>query len=179
MATVVVLNGTSSSGKTTIARAFQELAPERFLNFSIDSILFTLPASALDRITSGADLSDLDIPRLVRAYYSCVRQLLELGHNLVIDNAITTEYQAGALREAVEGHRVLMVGLDCPAEVLAQRERERGDRRAGMAVAQHARIHTLLKYDLMIDSAGESARDAAAKIVAALQSPPRDTFERV
>ena len=172
MATVVVLNGTSSSGKTTIARAFQELAPGLFLNFSIDSILYALPSSARDRITNGADFSDLNIPNLVRAYYSCVRQLLDLGHDLVIDNAVTASYQAEALREAVEGHRVLMVGLDCSAEILAQRERERGDRRAGMAVAQHARIHTLLQYDLMIDSASESAHDAAAKIAAALQSLP-------
>ena len=172
MATVVVLNGTSSSGKTTIARAFQELAPGLFLNFSIDSILYALPLSARDRITSGADFSDLGIPNLVRAYYSCVRRLLELGHDLVIDNAITARYQAEALKEAVDGHRVLMVGLDCAADVLAQRERERGDRRAGMAVAQCAHIHTWLQYHLRIDSASESAGDAAARIVAALQSLP-------
>jgi chloramphenicol 3-O phosphotransferase len=39
VATIVVLNGTSSSGKTSIARAFQEAAPSLFLNFSIDSVL--------------------------------------------------------------------------------------------------------------------------------------------
>jgi len=35
MALAVVLNGTSSSGKTTVARAFQEIAPRLFLNGAI------------------------------------------------------------------------------------------------------------------------------------------------
>ena len=168
MATVIVLNGTSSSGKTTIARAFQELAPGLFLNFSIDSIIDALPQSARDRITAGADISDLRVPELVKAFYACAGELLTLGHDLIIDHAITARYHAELLREATHGHRVLLVGIDCPLEVLRQREIARGDRRRGMAEQQARTIHTLVEYDLFIDTSTTSAEEAAARIVAAL-----------
>ena len=170
MSTVVVLNGTSSSGKTTIARAFQEIAPGLFLNFSIDSILYALPASAIGRIERGDDITDLKLPQLVRAFYGCVGRLLELGHNLVIDHAVTAQYHAEALNAAVATHDVLMVGVDCPPHVLEAREKQRGDRRPGMAVQQSATIHKWLRYDLMIDSAELSPEEAATRIVAALKS---------
>lgn len=168
MATVVVLNGTSSAGKTTAARAFQERAPGLFLNFSIDSILSALPRSALARITSGADISDLRYPELVRAFYACVRQLLALGHDLVIDHAVISREQAALLLEAIAGHEVLLVGLDCPAAVLRAREQARGDRRAGMAELQQRTIHDWLAYDLSIDTSTTSPEDAADRIVQAL-----------
>src|SRR5688572_22181271 len=104
VATVIVLNGTSSSGKTTIARVFQEIAPSLFLNFSIDSILSALPPSAIKRIAESTDLADLRVPELVKAFYACVGELLRLGHDLIIDHAVTASYHADLLREATHGH---------------------------------------------------------------------------
>jgi chloramphenicol 3-O phosphotransferase len=167
VATVVVLNGTSSSGKTTIARAFQEAAPRLFLNFSIDSILYALPPAIVERLKRG-EATDLRFLELVRGFCACVRELLALGHDLVIDHAVVTEAEAELLKAAVEGHRVLLVGLDCPVEVLAERERMRGDRRLGLAAMQCERIHQWLEYDLRIDSGRVSAEEAARVIVAAL-----------
>jgi chloramphenicol 3-O phosphotransferase len=167
---VIVLNGTSSSGKTSIARAFQELAPRTFLNFSIDSILSALPRSAIERIAASEDISDLRVPELVRAFYACVRELLALGHDLIVDHAVTAEYHAELLRAATAGHDVMLVGLDCPPDVLRQREQERGDRRIGMAEQQHARIHALLQYDLFLDTSTMSPEEAAARIVGRLVS---------
>ena len=179
MSTVVVLNGTSSSGKTSIARAFQNAAPGVFLNFSIDNILYALPPVALDRVKTGADISDLRLPELVRAFYACVRQLLDLGHDLVIDHAVTARYHADALIEAAGSHRVLLVGLDCPPEVLAERERGRGDRRPGLALDQQARIHSLLEYDVRIDTSIVSVDEAARQIVSALARGDGTAFAKV
>ena len=175
---MVVLNGTSSSGKTTLARAFQEIAPSTYLNFSIDSILSALPVSALERITKGEDISDIRLPELVGAYYACVRQLLALGHDLVIDHAVTARYHAEHLVSAVDSHRVIVVGLESPAEVLVQRERERGDRRVGMAAAQQPRIHSWLSYDLTIDTSVMSPQEGARRIVEALADPTGDALGR-
>jgi chloramphenicol 3-O phosphotransferase len=168
MSTVVILNGTSSSGKTAIARAFQELAPGLFLNFSIDSILFALPPSAIERIQRGAPIEDLRYPELVRAFYACVQTLASLGHDLVIDHAVISQAEAELLRAAVTGHRLLLVAVDCPLPLLVERERARGDRRIGLAAAQYERIHQSLSYDLRIDSAELTAEDAARAIVSAL-----------
>jgi chloramphenicol 3-O phosphotransferase len=168
MATVVVLNGASSSGKTTVARAFQELAPDLFLNFSIDAILYALPPDALDRIRTGADIADLHLPELVRGFYACVRELLALGHNLIIDHAVTAPYHAALLHAAIAGHDALLVGLDCPAEVLRRREADRGDRRPGLAEQQRSRVHSLLTYDLFFDTSELRAEEIARGILEAM-----------
>jgi chloramphenicol 3-O phosphotransferase len=168
VADIIVLNGTSSSGKTSIARAFQERAPKTFLNSSIDSILHALPPSAIERMQRGTDIDDLRYPELVRAFYACVATLAQLGHDLVVDHAIVTQRDADLLRTAVETHRVLFVGVDCPLPVLLERERSRGDRRIGLAAAQSGRIHQWLSYDLVIDSSQITAEHAADAIIAAL-----------
>ena len=178
MSLVVVLNGTSSAGKTSVARAFQEIAPPVFLNFSIDNILLALPAGAIERIQRGDDITDLRLPELVRAFYACARTLLDLGQNVVIDHAVTARYHAELLVAAVESHDVVLVGLDAPPHVLEERERVRGDRRAGMAVQQLPRIHQWLEYDLLIDTSATDPRDAAAQIARAVADGTRGAFER-
>ena len=178
MATVIVLNGTSSSGKTSIARAFQELAPTTCLNFSIDAILDTLPRKALERITSGADVADLHVPELVRAFYVCVRELLALGHDLIIDHAVTARYHLDLLLQATSSHRVLLVGLDCPVEILRERESARGDRTIGMAEQQARRIHSWLEYDLLLDTSTTTPDAGAARIADVLVSSSCDAITR-
>jgi chloramphenicol 3-O phosphotransferase len=168
VATVVVLNGTSSSGKTSIARAFQEIAPSVFLNFSIDSILLALPASAIARLQASTDIADVGYPRLVQAFYACVRQLADLGHDLVIDHAVISQAEAEMLLAATHSHRIFKVGLDCPLNVLTEREQQRGDRRIGLAAAQFDRIHQWLDYDLMIDTSRHTPEESARRIASLL-----------
>ena len=170
MATIVVLNGPSSAGKTTLARAIQAAAPSLFLNFSIDAILYSLPESALARINAGGDVSDLRLRDLHDAYFACVKQLATLGHDIVVDNAIVAERQAQHLRDAVQGHKVLTVLVTCAPDVLADRERARGDRRLGMAVAQLAQIEKWLQHDLRVDTSAESPEAAARRIISSLPS---------
>ncbi len=179
MPTIVVLNGTSSSGKTSIARAFQELAPGVFLNFSIDSILDALPVSAIERIQRGGDITDLRFPELVRAFYACVRELAALGHDLVIDHAVTARTSAELLLAAVESHRTLLVGLDCPLAVLAERQRARGDRQSGLAAVQCDRIHRWFDYDLFIDTSRTDAEEAARQIASALTAADSSAVVRM
>jgi chloramphenicol 3-O phosphotransferase len=165
MATIVVLNGTSSSGKTSIARAFQELAPGMFLNFSIDSVLYALPPRVLSHLQRESEPPEgLRYAELVQGYYACVRELAALGHDLVIDHAVTSRATADLLLSTVRPHRTLFVGLECPVEVLVARERSRGDRRPGLASGQHARVHGWFEYDLVIDTSQVSVEEAARRI---------------
>ena len=170
MATIVVLNGPSSAGKTTLARAVQEMAGSLLLNFSIDAILYSLPESALARIRAGTPVPDLRLAGLHDAYFACVKQLADLGHDLIVDNAITAERQAQRLREAVEGHQVLTVLVTCSPETLAERERARGDRRIGLAASQCDSIERWLQHDLRIDTSVDSPEAAARKIMSSLSS---------
>ncbi|MBB4676448.1 chloramphenicol 3-O-phosphotransferase [Crossiella cryophila] len=55
---------------------------------------------------------------------------------------------------ALAGLEVLWVGVRCSAEVAAGREMARGDRIAGMAVAQAESVHRGVVYDLEVDTVG-------------------------
>jgi len=178
VATVIVLNGASSSGKTTVARAFQELAPRLFLNFSIDSILYALPLSAQERIARSEDIADLRIRELVRAFYACVGKLLDLGHDLVIDHAVTARYHAELLVAAAGAHEVLIASVDCPEQTLRQREAARGDRRLGMASQQQRGIHLWLDHDIQIDTSRMAPEESARVVVEALTGGPHGAIER-
>lgn len=178
MAIAVVLNGVSSSGKTTLARAFQEIAPQVFLNFSIDTVLYALPPSAIERMAGGGDRSALHLPELVRAFYACVRQLLQLGHDLVVDHAVTARYHAELLLDAVESHQALLIGLDCPLHYLRARESSRADRRIGLAEDQQKTIHSQLEYDLLIDTSATRPEAAARQILNALKQESFGAVDR-
>lgn len=170
MATIIFLNGTSSSGKTSIARAFQELVPDLFLNFSIDAILDTLPPTLLAKLKTGEVMGrDVRYADLVRGFYACVASLANAGLDLIVDHAVVAESEAELLRNAIAGHRALLIGLDCPVDVLNERERARGDRRLGMAAAQCARVHQWLDYDLRIDTSRVDAVSAARQIAALIR----------
>lgn len=46
--TVIIINGTSSSGKTSIVRTFQNISQEPYLDMGIDKFLWMLPKRYLD-----------------------------------------------------------------------------------------------------------------------------------
>jgi chloramphenicol 3-O phosphotransferase len=164
VALIIVLNGVSSAGKTTLARALQERAARLFLNFSIDSILYALPEKVLERMKTGGDLGDLNYVELVRGYYGCVKQLADAGNSIISDNALTTRWQADLLLDAVEGHDVVLVKVDCAEASAVAREAARGDRRPGLARSQMDKVHRWLDYDVVVNS-DELAPEAAADIV--------------
>jgi len=181
---IISLNGTSSSGKTAIAKALQELLPRIYLNFSVDSILYALPDSALVRMTTGKDISDLNYPRLDRSFNACVRRLAEMGNLLVIDNAMVRVEQVTDFLHNVSGLSVLLVGVHCSMEVLSRRERQRQDRTIGEAAGQFDRIHRHVVYDVEVDSTIKTPHDLALEIVGHLHGHRerygvRETLERI
>lgn len=178
MATIVVLNGTSSSGKTTLARAFQELAPAVFLYYSVDSIFSALPQSIIARIVAGQVIPELPFKEIHDAFHACVAALAARGRDLIIDNSITSRTQAESLAAAVEGHRVLLVGVSCAREILEQRERARGDRNRGLATRQLGTIDRWLEYDLRIDTSNGDVEAGAARILEALAASELTAFAR-
>jgi chloramphenicol 3-O phosphotransferase len=64
---------------------------------------------------------------------------------------------------------VLWVGVRCDPEVLAERERRRGDRPPGQARWQAGRVHRWRGYDLELDTDRTTPEDGAAAVLDALR----------
>jgi chloramphenicol 3-O phosphotransferase len=167
---VVVLNGGSSSGKSTIARTLQRLLPPVWLCFSIDDLVDAMPPDD-GSITFGADgwvgLGE-HFPAAEQAWYRGLAAMAAAdGPGLLVDDV----FLGGARSQqrvaaGLASLRVLWVGVRCDPDVAVERERARGDRPAGMARTQAEAVHIGVHYDLEVDSTSSSPADCA-KLIAA------------
>jgi chloramphenicol 3-O phosphotransferase len=183
--TSIVLNGTSSAGKSSIALALQQRWPGPLQVSGLDTFLrcqsaaffglgndvapgFSwLPAAIGDGFGYRIALGPAG-HALTRAAAAFWRSTAELGLDQVIDDVWITREQADQLPRALVDSRVLWVGVHCPLVVLERRERERGDRRRGTARGQFDLVHGWRPYDLELDTSTMSPEECAEQIMAAL-----------
>jgi chloramphenicol 3-O phosphotransferase len=171
MTAVIVLNGGSSSGKTSIARALQEVLPGVWLTFGVDALLEALPGrgedprSGLVLEPDGAVTVTPEFRALEDAWYRGLAAMSRGGARLILDEVLL----AGAagqrrLRDALDGLSVLWVGVRCDPLVAAVREEGRPDRITGMAAAQATKVHAGVSYDIEVDTTTRSAAACAGQI---------------
>ncbi|MEY9876986.1 chloramphenicol 3-O phosphotransferase [Streptacidiphilus sp. MAP12-33] len=170
---VIVLNGGSSSGKSTLVRALQIVLPEPWLAVAVDAFVEMLPPSLLASETGFTVAADgtvavgAEFRALEAAWRTGVAAMVRAGARVVVDDV----FLGGAAsqerwRAALTGLNVLWVGVRCDGVVAAEREAARGDRAQGMAASQADAVHEGVVYDLEVDtSRAEPA--ACARTVAA------------
>lgn len=178
---IIVLNGTSSAGKSSIAKALQSLAKRPLLHVQMDSFLEMMPAryanhpdAFLFETTTVDGSPEVSIETgpygeaLMMGMRRAFASLADAGLDLIIDDVLITG-DADAYRDALTGHDVKWVGVQSTLDVAETRERDRGDRMIGLARWQHPRVHVGIHYDLILDTTDTSADACAAQI--------RDAFD--
>jgi chloramphenicol 3-O phosphotransferase len=80
---------------------------------------------------SGQKNDGLEFRKLEEGFYRCVKSLSELGHDLIIDNAIVSIESARLLVTHLGDQDVVMIGISCDLGELNRRETKRGDRTRG------------------------------------------------
>ncbi len=164
---IVVLNGGSSSGKTTIARALQEVLPGTWLRLSVDDLVEALPPDAIGYGAGGEVTPGDGFREAEAAWMAGVAAMARAGAGVILDDV----FLGGAasqhrVRVALEGLDVLWVGVRCDPEVAEARERGRPDRVPGMAALQAEVVHEGVVYDLEVDTTAGTAADCARAIAA-------------
>ncbi|WP_374574076.1 chloramphenicol phosphotransferase CPT family protein [Phenylobacterium sp.] len=174
---VVVLNGSSSAGKSSVAKALQRLAAKPFLHVAMDHFLDMLPERTLnhpDGITFQA-VGDGDPPetavftgevveRALSGMRRAVAALAGAGNHVIVDDVMLSGHEADDYRALLGDVDLRLVGLHAPLEVLEARERQRGDRHLGQARWQHLRVHHGLDYDLELDTSLAAPDELARRI---------------
>jgi chloramphenicol 3-O phosphotransferase len=126
---LVVLEGGSGTGKSSLASALQErLLPQQWLHFSTDTVLYCLPQSILDKANLQNDWTSIDTRAISRSAHACVGSLLMSGYRVIFDCVIMTERGARELLLALQAHRPVLVRLTCTWEETRRRTAARGDR---------------------------------------------------
>lgn len=173
---VVIVNGGSSSGKTSIVRQLQELLAEPWLAMSIDDFVGCLPPAlqhspdGFGVATGGAVQIGGVFTRLEAAWMAGLAATARAGAPVIVDDVfLSAAVSQARWRTALSGVAVAWVGVRCDAVIAQQREASRTDRDAGMAALQADQVHQNVFYDVQVDTSRTSARDCARITVASLR----------
>lgn len=159
---IIIINGPSSSGKTTLALAAQKQFEIPFLRFSFDLFLDNqvLP---LEQIRNGSFSWEAMRSSVFRGIHRCLPALANAGNNLIFDHIIESNSWLEDLLPSVSGLDVFFVGLHCSLPELERREAERGNRRSGEARTDFETVHNITSYDLELNS--ENALEDNVKLL--------------
>ena len=163
---IIFLNGTSSSGKSSIAVALLEVLDEPWFHMPVDAI------NAMRSRNRTAELGqaalDAVLTRTRAGFHRAVAAMAEAGNDIVADHVLSERWRLIDCLRVLDGYEVMFVAVRCSPRELARRERARGDREPGQAAAQQERVHAHGIYDLECDTTTTSPRDCALRIKAFL-----------
>ena len=156
---IILLNGVSSSGKSSLAKAIVKRLPDHF-HYNIDDFDIVIER-----------MEDREKQRLIPVsteyyFHRTIRMFSESGINLVVDQIL---HNIDTLRDCLstlKGYPVYFVGVHCPQKELEKRELERGDRTLGLSKKQLKYVHQQNEaYDIEVNTGLESLDTCADKIV--------------
>lgn len=167
---VLVLNGGSSSGKSTLARALQELLDGCWLRLGVDTLVDAAPPSLFG--AAGLSLGDdgevavgPDWVAVERQWMTGVAAMAAAGACLLVeDNFVSGPAAQQRWQQALRDVAVGWVGVRCSPEIVTEREAAREDRVAGMAASQAESVHSGITYDMVVDT-GRSSPERLATVV--------------
>jgi len=163
-AAVILVNGASSAGKSTLCKALQARLHEPFWHYSIDH--FRAGVLPWERIKSGEFAWPSLRPAFFNGFHRCLPALVGAGNNLIVEHIVETDAWLDDLVHLLAPFDVFFVGVHCPLPELEAREWRRGDRRLGEARNDFSTVHINRTYDFEVDGTQDAAANADAVIAA-------------
>jgi chloramphenicol 3-O phosphotransferase len=177
MATIIFLNGTSSSGKSTLIKGLQAALDEPFLELGLDKFIWMLPKRYLnqplwDEILGQADSAGELGHQLVSAMHHAIHSAASAGMNILADHVLVEPAWVSDCAEIFHDQQAYLVGVRCELSVLEQRERERRDRTLGQARKQYKKVHAHGMYDFEVDTGKYRPEETVQQLIDYLCSNP-------
>jgi chloramphenicol 3-O phosphotransferase len=175
---IILLNGVSSSGKSSIAAELLVALPTPFFHMAVDAF------GAMRSVPRTAELSRPELASLLTrtraGFHRAVAAMADAGNDVVMDHVFSEPWRLQDCLRLFQPYSVFFVGVHCSVEELLRRERARGDRVPGQASRQLGAVHSHRIYDLECDTEESSPRECAQQIVCAWMAASRPTaFDRL
>ena len=194
--TVIVLNGTPRSGKTTLARTIQESWDGLWINLGVDALAGAITDGLRPGIglRPGGERPDLEdaVVALFDALYASVVACSRTGLNVVVDIGHHDDYSKplGILARVAEELRALpayFVGVRCPVKVIMARRDAGADGGRYVTSAPDGTVPDVVErweravhdpglYDLEVDTSRASPEACAASVARRLDEGPPVAF---
>jgi chloramphenicol 3-O phosphotransferase len=194
MSNVILLNGCSSAGKTTLALALQNLLPEPYQHVALDQFRDGMPgrvrglnsppgdpgASGLNVVPgelNGEWVTHIQFgdygERVLAAMRRTVATLSEMGCNVIVDDLLFKRDYLEDYAAVLDPQKTWFIGVKCSIEVISEREALRPGRFPGTAIAHFEQVHEHgIDYDLEVDTTAADPAEVAVEIAQRLQQPP-------
>jgi chloramphenicol 3-O phosphotransferase len=159
---IIFLNGASSSGKSSIAAQLLTVLDQPWFHMPVDAI----NAMRAKPQTARLDQAELDLTlaRTRAGFHRAVAGMALASNNIVVDHVLSERWRLLDCLDVLADFDVVFVGVSCAPAELARRERLRGDREPGVAVAQQERVHAHGCYDIECDTTSTSPLQCARMI---------------
>jgi chloramphenicol 3-O phosphotransferase len=169
---IIFLNGASSSGKSSIAKALQAVLEEPCIHLCIDDYLAAFQKGLWDK----QEIVQRAWPNIITGFHAAAAAIARAGSWVIMDDVLEEDPPwIEHCLELFEGLEVIFVGVHCPLEELEHREKERGNRKAGMARLQFEQVHAQAIYDIEVDTSVLSPEECVVRIVDYLDAGRRPT----
>ena len=171
---VIVVNGGSSAGKSSLAAELKERLDGRWLSLGIDDLIKAMSYGPGDTSAGGTmtfvpgraiEVEPRFYP-IQAAWYAGLAAIARAGVGVIVDEVFLDGGRSQEeLRKALTGLKVAWVGVQCDGEVAETRERVRGDRTLGLARDQASRVHAGATYDVVVDTTSTSTSECARAVI--------------
>lgn len=156
---IILLNGPSSSGKSTLSKTLQCLLESKqcgtYEIISIDNFM---------KIGEDETIYEDDVFDISGDMCQKTLEFLQSAPGVIIDHVITSPRIFDQLREMLQAYPIFQVRVTCPLPVLIQREIARKNRCIGSAEASYTYLFPQEGYDLVVDTHAHSSAECADQI---------------
>lgn len=173
---LVLLNGPSSAGKTTLAKRVAQALPDPWLLLPVDLFHAVRTRPSGER----SEESWQQVFRRTRAaYHRALAGAVDAGCDVLGDHVLSEPWRLDDLLGLTDALDVLLVHVRCDLGELDRREQGRRDRDAGTARAQAAVVFAHVDCDLTVDTTAGVAQ-AARELASLIAQPPASrAFDRL
>jgi len=191
---VVIINGPSSVGKSTIAGGIQDAMTEPWLKVGIDDFLRFMPERLVNLGPSAdpgfrwfpAAATGEEATRIVSGEYGhlvmrgmqrAIGGLADAGLDVIVDDVLLEAPWLDGYLEELAAVDVVFVGVTAPLDVIEERELARGDRFPRQARGHYDVVHHDDIYDVKVDTSILDPQACVEQIVERIQAGPGTAFD--
>ncbi|MES2463368.1 MAG: AAA family ATPase [Armatimonadota bacterium] len=171
---IIVLDGASSAGKSTLARSLQQVLDAPYWHVSQDHFWQMLPPKGTDQ------RNNLTPEGCLSGFHQAITGIAASGNNLIVDTGFLDKAWLVELVHLLTPYRVFFVAVYCSLDELKRRERQRGDRPEGYTQSQIDRVYHHGFYDMEIDTSTRTPEACALLLKEALsQATSPSAFQQM
>lgn len=194
--TIIILNGASASGKSTIQREFTNISRELWLKIGIDNFFVGLLPEKFIIGPLPEDLNPEEVvmkgipstdgrgqlftlivgptgQKVIAGMHRAIEAYTSQGNNVIVDYIAYENAWLKDLARVLKDYNVYLIGVDIPLDVLEQREKARATSPVGHARSHYDTVHAHGVYDIRVDTSKQSAAECAQAIKDFIASNPR------